>query len=195
MHQALSSLDISTGKTDGFDFYERLIVTDKDSSIRNRMRHILKCFDPYIVDMRIIKPDPYDSRRELDIWHRRPDGSISEIPLKDESSGVQRLAILLPCIIRALKKGSIYVCDGLDKDLHSIVFRQLVSMFNNPEINKRNAQLIFTAHDIIVLDSDFLRRDEVHIIDKDEHSISTVTRLSEMEGAEKYPNMEFDYHR
>jgi len=66
-------------------------------------------------------------------------------------------------------------------------------MFNNPEINKRNAQLIFTAHDTIVLDSDFLCRDEVHIIDKDEHSISTVTRLSEMEGVEKYPNMEFDY--
>jgi len=98
MEQALRSLDISMGKIDGFDFYARLIVADKDSLIRTNMRHILKCLDPSIEDMRIIKPDPYDSRRELELWHKRPDGSISEVPLKDDSEGVQRLAILLSCI-------------------------------------------------------------------------------------------------
>ena len=193
MGRALCSLDISTGKTDGFDFYERLIVADKDSSIRTNMRHILKCLDPSIVGMRIIRTDPYNSRRELDIWHKRPYGSISEVPLNEDSEGVQRLAILLPCIIRALDEGSIYVCDGLDKDLHPIVFKQLVRMFNDPEINKRNAQLIFTAHDTIVLDSDLLRKDEVHIIDKDENLVSVVNRLDKFTYVKPYPPMEFDY--
>jgi len=162
------------------------IGCEKEESFRKRMLHFLECFDLSIADLKGINT-------QLWIFHKTSGNMLIQYQAYEESSGTRKLIKLFPQIDNALKNGLPFLCDGLDKDLHSIVFRQLVSMFNNPKMNKRNAQLIFTAHDTIVLDSDLLRRDEVHIVDKDEHSVSTVMRLSEMEGVEKYPYMEFDY--
>jgi len=219
MNQALSSLNPFPVNRSGignvtFDFDIAPLREDKDGLLKKRMLHILNCFDPSIVGMEIIKPHPYRPYKNLEIRHKLTKGSTSTsslagaerlvtllpydgltriIPLEAESSGVQRLATLLPYFITALEEGSIYVCDGLDKDLHPIVFKQLVRMFSNPEINKNNAQLIFTAHDTIALNSDSLRRDEVHIVDKDENLVSVVNRLDKFTYVKPYPHMEFDY--
>ena len=40
-------------------------------------------------------------------------------------------------------------------------------MFNDPEINKNNAQLIFTTHDTTLLDSELFRPDQIWFTEKD----------------------------
>ena len=89
--------------------------------------------------------------------------------------------------------GMPFICDAFDEALHTVVFKQLVEYFNSPSTNKYNAQLIFTAHDTYALDCNYLRRDEVHIVDKDKNSISSIERLSEKKHVRAFPNMELDF--
>ena len=39
-------------------------------------------------------------------------------------------------------------------------------MFQNPNINKNNAQLIFNTHEISLLDLNLFRRDQIYFVEK-----------------------------
>jgi len=56
-------------------------------------------------------------------------------------------------------------------------------MFNDTGengMNKKGAQLIFTAHNTVVVNREDLRRDEICFVDKDEYGESITKRLSEI---------------
>ena len=40
-------------------------------------------------------------------------------------------------------------------------------MFQNPNINKKSAQLIFNTHEISLLDLNLFRRDQIYFVEKD----------------------------
>ena len=46
-------------------------------------------------------------------------------------------------------------------------------------LNKNNAQLIYTAHSTFLLNSDDLRRDEVYLVEKDKYGKSSLYSLAE----------------
>ena len=128
------------------------------------------------------------------LYHRRKDLEFDALADSIEygSDGTLQILELFPKIKKAISEGMSFICDEFDRSLHPVAFRKLVDMFNDPKYNDKNAQLIFTAHDTFVLDSDFLRRDEVHIVDKGNDSISSITRLDN-KGIRPYPNMEYDF--
>jgi len=72
-----------------------------------------------------------------------------------------------------------YFVDELSSSLHPLIVRFLIGLIQNPEINKHNAQLIFTTHDTSVLDSDILRRDQVWFVEKDGEQASKLYPLSD----------------
>lgn len=69
--------------------------------------------------------------------------------------------------------------DELDRSLHALLARHLVSVFQNPEMNVNGAQLIFTTHDTSLLDGDLLRRDQVWFAEKDENHASKLYPLTD----------------
>lgn len=87
-----------------------------------------------------------------------------------DSTGTKKIVALSSYIIQALEDGRILVIDELDNSIHFKLTRAIVSMFNN-ELNK-NAQLIFTAHDINLMDcKKLLRKDQICFIHKDSEGI------------------------
>ena len=52
-------------------------------------------------------------------------------------------------------------------------------MFYDTEYNNKNAQLIFTTHDVSLLEADLLRRDQIWLAEKDSFGVSTLTALNE----------------
>ena len=84
-----------------------------------------------------------------------------EVPsLVYDSTGTKKIAALASYIIEALEEGKILVVDELVSSLHFKLTRAIVSLFNN-ELNK-GAQLIFTVHDITLLDCKKLfRKDQI----------------------------------
>ena len=54
------------------------------------------------------------------------------------------------------------------------LWMDIINLFHNDEINTNHAQLIFTSHNPIFLNSNLLRRDEIKFVerDSDDHSSS-----------------------
>jgi AAA15 family ATPase/GTPase len=110
--------------------------------------------------------------------HRTERGSAT-FHLGDESEGTQKLFALAGPLFSILEAGDILVVDELDRSLHALLVRQIVEMFQNPELNPNGAQIIFTTHDTSLLDGDLLRRDQIWFADKDEHQVSHLNPLSD----------------
>ena len=60
--------------------------------------------------------------------------------------------------------------DELDTSLHPALVTFLVGLFNNPEINKANAQLIFSTHSTEILSLKEMRRDQFYFVEKDRNT-------------------------
>jgi len=89
-----------------------------------------------------------------------------EFEIADESEGTQRLFEIAGYWLYILKYGEVLIVDELDRSLHPILAKSLVQMFNNKEINKNNAQLIFATHDTTLLNSEIFRPDQVWFTEK-----------------------------
>lgn len=102
-----------------------------------------------------------------------------EIPFTEESSGTQKLFYLFDSFMNALKHGNTLFIDELDAKLHPLLLRYIINMFHDKEINKNDAQLIYTTHDIYTLTKDTFRRDEIWFVDKDNNGVSKLYSLAE----------------
>ena len=108
---------------------------------------------------------------DLKLFHKGIDEKRNEIDVQfdfhEESDGTQRLFSLIGPWMNSLRKGSILVVDELDSKLHPFLCKYLIDMFNNPEINKSNSQLVFTTHNSSLLNQDIFRRDQIWFTEKD----------------------------
>lgn len=109
-------------------------------------------------------------RVDLRLLHKGTDenGNKIEIPfeLEDESDGTKIMFSLLGPWIDSFKRGLVLVIDELDCELHPLLCKSLIQMFNDPESNVHNAQLIFTAHNTYLMNSELLRRDQIWFTEK-----------------------------
>ena len=101
--------------------------------------------------------------------HRiRKDGGeeVYVLPLHQESKGTRDVFLLSPILKRAFETGETVCIDEFDTSLHPLLVRYLVSLFHNPEINKANAQLVISTHDLSLLTLKAMRRDQIYFIQK-----------------------------
>lgn len=103
------------------------------------------------------------------------------------STGQAKLIKYLAYIIEVLQNGGILFLDELDSNLHHQFPKLITDAFNDKDLNKNNAQLIFTTHSVALLDNDF-RRDQINIAVKDEFGISTVMHPTRISGRVKNTN-------
>lgn len=89
-----------------------------------------------------------------------------ELPFSAESNGTIKVFGLLPYIANSITEGSTLVIDELDAKLHPLLLKYIIQLFNNPQINTRKSQLIFTSHDLTTMNSENFRRDEIWFIAK-----------------------------
>ena len=66
------------------------------------------------------------------------------------------------------------VVDDCDISIHPIALMDIINLFHNDELNTNHAQLIFTSHNPIFLNSNLLRREEIKFVERgsDDHSSS-----------------------
>lgn len=109
-------------------------------------------------------------------------GEKKEYPLNyfDESNGTKRLFTYGPVLKNALENGRIIIIDEIDNALHPAMTKSLIEMFQNPNINKNNAQLIFNTHEISLLDLNLFRRDQIYFVEKNNKTgVSNLYSLDE----------------
>lgn len=103
------------------------------------------------------------------------------IPAKHfESYGTVRFINMFPLILKALVEGSVLVLDEFDADIHPMALMNIINIFHDDDINKKNAQLIFNTHNPIFLNANIVRRDEIKFVERDDEThLSTHYSLSD----------------
>ncbi|MCC8248527.1 AAA family ATPase [Saccharothrix luteola] len=103
--------------------------------------------------------------------------------LDEESAGTRSWLGLLPDVLRILRDGGVLTVDEIDESLHSLLTARLIALFNDPQANSGNGQLLFTTHDATLLHpplaDEVLDRDEVWFVEKGETGASTLYPLSD----------------
>jgi hypothetical protein len=122
----------------------------------------------------------FASREGLFSIHKNETGEdITFNFMEEESEGTIALLALSDKIIPVLQGGKVLFIDELDNSLHPHLVKYLVNLFNNPETNPKNAQLIFTSHAHYLMDGDTLTRDQIWFVSKDNGSSSDLYSLSD----------------
>ena len=102
-----------------------------------------------------------------------------------ESQGTRKIIMLLPLLWIAVRSpiDLILLVDELDNSLHTQLAKALIQGFLRTCTNRTRTQLIFTTHDLLLMDcNDLLRRDEIWITDKSIDGESTLIGLPEYRG-------------
>lgn len=116
--------------------------------------------------------------------HRSANGNLVRFELSSESEGTQRFIDLLPAFFEMVRPGrpKVFIIDELDRSLHTQLARHLVKSYLMAMEPTARSQLIFTTHDVTLLDQDLLRRDEIWFMEKDPWGASTIQALSSFDG-------------
>lgn len=142
-------------------------------------KKIIKSIDDGISDITIEKAT--DSQTGNPIYfpsfHHNNGENTYAVSLKNESMGTKSLFLYLYRYWLTLKNGSLLILDEFDTHLHSMILPELIALFENKTINKKNAQLIFTAHNTEIIDS--LGRYRSILVNKEENE-SYCYRLDEV---------------
>lgn len=112
-----------------------------------------------IVDYRVERTDT-PGRIRIFTFHE-VNGTRYELDLHKESSGTIKIFNSIPFIADALVNGKTLVVDELDAKLHPLLLQYIIKLFSDPQVNRKQAQLIFTSQDIITMNSANFRRDEI----------------------------------
>lgn len=110
-----------------------------------------------------------------------------------ESEGTKKFFTYAGPIVESLLLGTTLVVDELDARLHPSLTRRIVEIFNSNEFNGKNAQLIFVTHDINLLDSALLRRDQIYFAEKNTAGESSFYSLINVGGVRNDASFEKDY--
>lgn len=96
-----------------------------------------------------------------------------------ESNGTNQLIALSGPIAHTLENGGVLLIDEMDAQLHPLLSKSIIQLFNSRETNKKNAQLIITTHNIANLSHDLFRRDQIWFVEKDLKERSHLVSLVE----------------
>ena len=113
--------------------------------------------------------------------HRLTDGTETHFEVAQESDGSQRFIDRRPAFIDLSSGHSerVYVVDEMDRSLHTLLTRRLLEHYLAACTPKIRAQLLFTTHDVLLMDQRWLRRDEMWVTERDTSGASSLLSFSE----------------
>lgn len=91
-----------------------------------------------------------------------------------ESRGTIKLVDFAIPFVERFAKGGVFVIDEFDSAIHPELVKGIIALFNDPNVNKEGAQLVFTTHNPIYLNNKMFRRDQILFVEKDRESYRSV---------------------
>jgi AAA15 family ATPase/GTPase len=128
----------------------------------------------YKKDIKVMKEGKEIDERALAGYEQLPDalhlmttyGNAQVPSLFFDSNGTKKIEALASYIYEALSEGKTLIVDELDNGLHFKLTRAIVSAFNN--LANERGQLLFTAHDLMLIDSkNLMRKDQIYFLQRD----------------------------
>ena len=119
--------------------------------------------------------------KKLITYHSTAYGSEVKFEFNQESDGTKRVIDLLPAFleISAPNSKTAYVIDELDRSLHTLLTKRMLETYLSSCSNESRSQLLFTTHDVHLMDQEIFRRDEMWVAERDNHGGSSLLSFSE----------------
>ncbi len=113
----------------------------------------------------------------------------------EESNGIQKIYDIFSLLFESLTSKKVLIIDEIEMGLHPILAKELVRLFQDTKINIFGSQLLFTTHDINILDLSLLRRDQIWFVSKSiEQKYSTnLYSLGDINGVRITDNISRNY--
>ncbi|MBY7899946.1 ATP-binding protein [Vibrio fluvialis] len=114
-------------------------------------------------------------------YHEADDGELVKFEKKLESMGTIKMFDTFPMFIDCLLAGNVLAIDEIETSLHPHMAELLVKLFNDPLVNVKGAQLIFTTHEMSLMSSDLMRKDQVYLVEKSLMNGTEICSLDDFE--------------
>lgn len=160
-----------------------------DPRARHRIEELLRVADLGITGAEVEQRPGEAPKVRLRHAGQGPDGGESvPVDWEKESFGTRSWFALIGPVLLALDEGAVLLVDELDSSLHPQVAAEVVRLFQRPQVNRHNAQLIFTSHAPSLLREPgggrLLDPGQVWLTEKDEHGATELFPLSDLKPAE-----------
>jgi uncharacterized protein len=113
---------------------------------------------------------------EVKFTHQNENGQQISFDRLEESDGTYNTLVLLGPLFDIMENGKVAFIDELDSSLHPNITRLLLMLFHSKK-NKKNGQLIFTAHDATLLDNELFRTDQIYFCSKEPNKHTILSSL------------------
>lgn len=157
-------------------------ILTENNLLYKKFQKIINEFDPCLLGIEIDELNDESGNKTYRVSgvHKNIDIKNKEIliPLHGESDGTIKIFNIMPTILKNLETGGLLCIEELDVKLHPLLFKKIVNMYKDKNINKYNAQLIYTSHSTFLFDSNILRRDQIYLVEKDLQGKSNLYSLS-----------------
>lgn len=174
MNENLQKLDTGISRLAGEEVpFDNLLLSD---ALKKHIKENLKEGDSGVL-MSAPSNERYSITRKnselvamkLVTYHSKQNGEEIKFELNQESDGSQRVLDLLPGFLEQSSQRSkkVYIIDELDRSLHTLLCRQLVEMYLDNSSSHTRAQLLLTTHDLLLMDQNLFRRDEMWLTERD----------------------------
>lgn len=162
---------------------ESLIPPEERDIMLEAIRKIMKRRNPNMSNDELDKKLNEGHDQLNAVFLHQIGGKLVEMKEGDESFGTLVATAFFSDLLPILLNGSVYIVDEIDRSLHPSLVAQIIEIFNNNETNPNGAQLIFSTHDISLLDSsiygeDLLDRDQVWFVEKNFDGMSELYPLT-----------------
>lgn len=121
--------------------------------------------------------------------------TVPHAALSASSGSIMWLA-LAAAAVDALTSGQVLVVDDLTASLHSNLGRIIINWFISSTVNQTGAQLIFTSHDIALMDigrGPICNRERIWFTEKNSAQATTLYQLSDFTGLQSGSNITKNY--
>lgn len=148
-----SSEDITySDYSSSFDIYKMIVGKHKI------IEAILKMFDEHLENIEMINENKFKIRYSNKTTVTVTGKELYEIL----SSGTSKGLVLFTLVVYSLMNGTDLVIDEIENHFHKTLVENLVNLYKDKTVNKKNAILIFTTHYCELLDL-FNRTDNIYI--------------------------------
>jgi len=193
--ESLSMKTLDEGRREAINYNmiaKRLLKGSNNDRFKILFKSLFKSFDTGILDFKIkesIYPNFEREGQDYDILTEHTTYNTSGIEegtvyikFESESIGTQQLFVLGGMLLQTLMQGGVIVIDEFERSLHPLISSYLISLFHDPKINTKGAQLIIATHDTNLLSSNAFRRDQIWIVEKDQTGASEIFSLADVNG-------------
>lgn len=172
------------GIASNVSFSQRLV---EDEEYRKTVEKFIRVADVGItglsieenLDEKTKESDPFDIKTIHNVYNDNGEVVRQEkFDLSLESSGTIRYFSFIQSILNIIEIGGVFVVDEMSARLHPILTKFIIDLFQ--EKKNKKTQLIFTTHDISLMNKNQFRRDEIAFVEKNEQGKSTLYTLADI---------------